>query len=163
MQGKSNLALVVPTNLNRTVLPNRASNASYRKREHLTPAEIDKLIEAAKGNRHGHRDATLILVAYRHGLRASELCELEWSQINWQEATLHVRRVKNGKPATHPIRGDEIRALRKLQREQIKSAFVFASERGGPITPDGINRLCEGSWQWRQAVGLSYSLPHATP
>jgi integrase len=141
MQGKSNLALVVPTNLNRTVLPNRASNASYRKREHLTPAEIDKLIEAAKGNRHGHRDATLILVAYRHGLRASELCELEWSQINWQEATLHVRRVKNGKPATHPIRGDEIRALRKLQREQIKSAFVFASERGGPITPDGINRL----------------------
>ena len=107
MQGKSNLALVVPTNLNRTVLPNRASNVSYRKREHLTPAEIDKLIEAAKGNRHGHRDATLILVAYRHGLRASELCELEWSQINWQEATLHVRRVKNGKPATHPIRGDE--------------------------------------------------------
>jgi integrase len=81
------------------------------------------------------------VVAYRHGLRASELCELEWSQINWREATLYVRRVKNGKPATHPIRGDEIRALRRLQGEQPKSAFVFASERGGPITPDAINRL----------------------
>src|SRR5437762_479612 len=139
MQAKSNLALVVPTNLNRTV-PSRAVNAAYRKREHLTPTEIEKLIEAAKHNRHGHRDSTLILVAYRHGLRAGELCELEWSQINWQEATLHVRRVKNGKPATHPIRGDEMRALRKLQREQEpKSAFVFASERGGPITPDAIN------------------------
>jgi type 1 fimbriae regulatory protein FimB/type 1 fimbriae regulatory protein FimE len=141
MQAKSNLALVVPTNLNRTVPPSRATNASYRKREHLSSAEVERLIEAAKHNRHGHRDSTLILVAYRHGLRASELCELEWSQINWREATLYVRRVKNGKPATHPIRGDEIRALRRLQGEQPKSAFVFASERGGPITPDAINRL----------------------
>src|SRR5947207_15617147 len=104
MPAKSNLRLVAPTHQNRTV-PGRAAIATYRKREHLAPAEIDKLIEAAKGNRHGHRDATLILVAFRHGLRASELCELEWSQIDWQGATLHVRRVKAGKPATHPIRG----------------------------------------------------------
>jgi integrase len=141
MPANPNLRLVAPANQNRTV-PHRAANATYRKREHLTPAEIEKLIEAAKHNRHGHRDATLILVGYRHGLRASELCELEWSQINWRKATLHVRRVKNGKPATHPIRGDEMRALRKLQREQTPtSSFVFASEREGPITPDAINRL----------------------
>jgi integrase len=142
MPGKSSLRLVAPTHQNRTVLPSRATNAAYRKREHLTPAEIEKLIEAAKHNRYGHRDATLILVAFRHGLRASELCELEWSQIDWRAAALHVRRAKNGKPATHPIRGDEMRALRKLHRDQEpKSAFVFASERGTPFTPDAINRL----------------------
>jgi len=136
---KSNLRLVTPSN--RTVL-SRGSNASYRKREHLTVGEIDTLIEAAKGNRYGHRDATLILVAFRHGLRAVELCELEWSQIDWNAATMHVRRAKSGKPATHPIRGDEIRALRKLHRDQEpKSAFVFASERGTPFTPDSVNRL----------------------
>jgi hypothetical protein len=66
MPAKSNLRLVAPSHLNRTV-PGRAANATYRKREHLTPAEVDKLIEAAKGNRYGHRDATLVLVAFRHG------------------------------------------------------------------------------------------------
>ena len=92
------------------------ANSEYRSREHLTPSEVEQLIEAAKTNRYGHRDATMLLVAFRHGLRASELCSLEWSQVDFAGATLHVRRVKNGKPATHPIRGDEMRALRKLRR-----------------------------------------------
>jgi integrase len=150
---KSNLRLVTPSN---QTVPSRGSNASYRKREHLTVAEIDKLIEAAKGNRYGHRDATLILVAFRHGLRAVELCELEWSQIDWNAATLHVRRVKNGKPATHPIRGDEMRALRKLHRDQEpKSAFVFCTERGTPFTPDGINRLVKRLGNGDEVLGFS--------
>ena len=106
------------------------ANSEYRSREHLTPSEVEQLIEAAKTNRYGHRDATMLLVAFRHGLRASELCSLEWSQVDFTGATLHVRRVKNGKPATHPIRGDEMRALRKLQREAPKSPFVFVSEPG---------------------------------
>jgi len=63
------LALVAPTNQNRTE-PSRAVNAAHRKREHLTPAEIEKLIDAAKHNRHDHRDSTLILVAFRHGFHA---------------------------------------------------------------------------------------------
>jgi hypothetical protein len=62
-------------------------------------------MEAAKDNRYGHRDATMILVAYRHGLRASELCNLQWSQVDLKSATLHVRRVKSGTPSTHPLRG----------------------------------------------------------
>jgi integrase len=70
MQGKSRLALVVPTGKKRAVAAGRRPNAAYRKREHLTETEIEKLIEAAKGNRYGHRDATMILVAYRHGFRA---------------------------------------------------------------------------------------------
>ena len=83
--------------------------------------------------------ATLILVIYRHGLRASEACDLEWSQIDFDTATMHVRRVKNGKPATHPIRGDEMRALRKLRRDTT-GPYVFTSERGSPFTPAALNR-----------------------
>jgi len=86
---------------------------------------------ARKRSPHGHRDATMILVAYRHGLRASELCDLQWHQIELSEGRLHVRRVKNGTPSVHPICGDEMRALRKLRRENPTDAYVFVSERGG--------------------------------
>jgi integrase len=86
----------------------------------------------------------MILVAYRHGLRASELVDLRWDQIDFDTATLAVRRVKKGTPATHPIRGDELRALRRLQREQEpRSAFVFTSERGSPFTTAGFARMVE--------------------
>ena len=94
-----------------TIMPTRQPNATYRTREHLTAAEIEKLIKAASKNRWGHRDATMILVAYRHGLRVSELVDLRWDQIDFDHARLHVRRVKQGTPATHPIPGDEMRAL----------------------------------------------------
>jgi len=136
------LRLVEPRNENRTV-PVRPANSDLRTREYLTPAEIEKLMATARREgRYGHRDATLILIGYRHGLRASEIADLEWSQVELgRGATLHVRRRKNGKPAAHPLRGDEIRALRELRRQFPDSAFVFATERGGPFTPDAINRL----------------------
>ena len=112
--------------------------------EHLTGAEVDRLINAAKANRWGHRDATMILVAFRHGLRSSELVDLRWDQIDFTHAVLHVRRAKKGTPATHPVVGDEMRALRKLQREQEpKSPFVFTSERGSPFTTAGFARMVE--------------------
>ena len=139
MPAIANLRLVKPAIEKRAVGPLRRPNSELRSREHLTETEVEKLIEAAKGNRWGHRDATMLLVAYRHGLRASEVTELRWEQIDWKSATLHVRRVKNGKPSTHPIRGDELRALRKLKREAPKSPFVFVSERGGPFTVDSFN------------------------
>ena len=144
---KPYLKLVPPDPENRAVTPTRLANSEYRKREHLTPSDVEKLIEAAKTNRYGHRDATMLLVAFRHGLRASELCGLEWSQVDFTSATLHVRRVKNGKPATHPIRGDEMRALRKLQREAPKSVYVFVNERGTPFSPDGFNWLVKRAGQ----------------
>jgi integrase len=141
MSANVRLRLVTPRHQNRTV-PVRPSNADLRMREYLTPKEVETLIREARHGRYGLRDATLILVAYRHGLRASELCDLEWSQVEWgRNATMHVRRVKNGKPAAHPIRGDELRALRELQRQYPDSGFVFTTERGGPFTPDAVNRL----------------------
>lgn len=141
---KAHLKLVTPTTLNRTVTPKRRPNSELRTREYLTEAEVERLIEAAKGNRHSHRDATMILVAYRHGLRASELVDLRWDQVDFAKATLHVRRVKQGTPSTHPIQGDEVRALRRLQREQTpKSPFVFTSERGAPFATSGFARMVE--------------------
>ncbi len=74
--------LVTPSNENRSV-PVRPANAELRTREYLTPKEVEKLIKATKAGRYGHRDATLILIAFRHGLRASEICDLEWSQVEF--------------------------------------------------------------------------------
>ena len=99
-------------------------------REYLTTAEIERLMAAArKSSRYGHRDATMILIGYRHGLRASELCDLQWSQTELATGRLHVRRAKNGSPSVHPMQGDEIRALRRLQRQQDPGPHVFASDR----------------------------------
>jgi integrase len=134
------LRLVAPSHEIRSV-PVRPTNASLRTREYLTPHEVDRLIKSARHGRYGHRDATLIMVAFRHGLRAQEIADLEWSQVEFgRSACLHVRRVKNGKPSVHPLRGDEVRALRELRRQFPDSAFVFATERGGPFTTDAVNR-----------------------
>ena len=141
---KRHLRLVSPVAVNRTVRPKRPPNADLRTREYLTEAEVERVMEAAKNNRYGHRDATMILVAYRHGLRASEAVDLRWDQIEFRTANLHVRRVKQGTPSIHPILGDELRALRQLQREQEpKSPFVFTSERGAPFSAAGFARMIE--------------------
>jgi integrase len=140
---KSHLSLVSPTTENRTVTPLRRPNAELRTREHLTADEVEALMTAAKGNRYGHRDATAILLAYRHGLRACELVDLRWSDVHLTTGTLYVRRAKNGKPTTHPLLGNELRALRRLQREQAPaSPFVFTSERGASR---GSDRKREGA------------------
>jgi site-specific recombinase XerD len=157
---KSHLKLVTPATEKRTVLlPLRKKNAALRTREYLTADEVEALMQAARDNRHGHRDATMILVAYRHGLRVSELADLRWDQVEFKSATMHVRRVKQGTPATHPIMGDELRALRRLQREQEpKSPFVFTSERGAPFTTAGFARMVERAGE---TAGLGFKAhPH---
>ena len=139
----SNLRLVSPAKDLRTVKLRRRSNSEMgRDREHLTELEVERLMKAAKGNRWGQRDATMILIAFRHGLRVSELCGLQWSSIEFKTGTMHVRRAKGGQEATHPLLGDELRALRELNR-LATSPFVFASERGGPFTTSGFAKLLE--------------------
>jgi integrase len=141
---KPRLRIVEPATQNRTVTPRRRPNAEIRTREYLTESEVERLMKAAGKNRWGHRDATMLLTAFRHGLRVSELVDLHWTQIDFNRATLAVRRVKQGTPATHPVRGDELRALRRLQREQDpRAAFVFTSERGAPFSTAGFAKLVE--------------------
>ena len=125
-----------------TTPPTIVNSSVGRTREYLTAAEIETLIAAArKSSRYGHRDATMILIAYRHGLRASEVCDLQWHQVELTAGRLHVRRSKRGTPSVHPIQGDELRALRRLQREQPPGPHVFTSERGGPMTPKSFHTL----------------------
>jgi site-specific recombinase XerD len=139
--GNPHLRLVRPATINRTVTPLRAKNSELRSREYLTAQEA--LMDATRKNRHGHRDATMVLVAFRHGLRASELVGLRWEQVDYNRAVLHVRRVKGGTPSVHPLSGVELRALRRLQRESKASAFVFVSERGTPFATAGFARMME--------------------
>jgi integrase len=117
------------------------------------------LVEAAKDNRWGHRDATMVLLAFRHGLRAAELVDLRWEQVDLENAILHVRRVKQGTPATHPLTGRELRALRRLQREHVsKSPFVFVSERGTPFPTRGFQAMVERA---ARAAGFDMKIhPH---
>ena len=81
----------------------------------------------------------MVLIGYRHGLWASELCDLQWSQVELIAGRLYVRRAKSGSPSVHPMQGDEIRTLRRLQREPEPSSHVFTTERGGPMTPKAFH------------------------
>ena len=138
-------------------------NAELRPREYLTVAEVEAMIKAAKAGRHGHRDATLVLIAFRHGLRAAEIAGLQWSQVEFgRNAVVHVRRVKNGTPSVHPLQGDELRALRELQRRFPDSGYVFTSERDGPFATDAINLLVKTIGK-RAGLPFPVSRPHAAP
>ncbi len=125
-----------------SIPPRRTSNLDRRTREYLTPAEVEKLLQAsAKVGRHGARDRTLILLAYRHGLRVTELVTMRWEQIDLKAGLVHVSRLKNGLASTHPIRGPELRALRELRRDYSETPYLFVTERGGPMTPATARKL----------------------
>jgi len=151
------------TIVNRTVTPRRTRNADLREREYLTPKEVDRLQDAArKHSRYGHRDATAILIAYRHGLRASELCELTWNTIELDSGRIHVRRAKNGVDSTHPLTGKEIRALRQLRRENLQSRYVFNTERWWAGDEGLVPQNGPPDWRVGQTA-LPDSSAHVTP
>ena len=112
---------------------------------------------ARKTGRHGHRDATIILLGFRHGLRVSELVSLRWDQVDLTQGTLHVNRSKNGSPSTHPLRGVELRALRRLKRED-GGVYVFTTERKGPLTTSTVRKLVARAGK---SAGLGFPVhPH---
>jgi type 1 fimbriae regulatory protein FimB/type 1 fimbriae regulatory protein FimE len=136
---KSPINVAAPTTANRTL--RRLPNASYRPREYLTEAEIERLINAArKRGRNSTRDVAAILLAYRHGLRAAELCSLRWSQVDLRHGRLHVNRAKGGIESVHPLHGPELRALRPLQGQ---SPYVFVTEAGTPVTTAWFLRMVQ--------------------
>jgi type 1 fimbriae regulatory protein FimB/type 1 fimbriae regulatory protein FimE len=127
------------TTANRTL--SRLPNTAYRPREYLTEAEVMKLIDTArKRGRSGLRDSAAILLAYRHGLRAQELCQLRWSQIDLRHGRLHVNRAKGGQRALRPLQG--------------QSPYVFTTEAGTPVTTAWFLRMV-------QRTGVAAKMPFA--
>jgi integrase len=139
-------------------MPSSARSAPVNgtvKRTHLTETELDRLMTVARRDgRWGHRDATAILVAFRHGLRASELVALEWDQLDFTRKTIRVYRVKGGDPSTHYLANSELRALRRLQRDNAPGPHVFVSERGGPVTTSWFRKMM-------MRLGVRAGLPFA--
>jgi integrase len=132
-----------PTTVNGTLPPPRRANAQLRPREFLTGEEVERLRKACgeRLGRYAHRDSTMILIAYRHGLRVSELVGLRWDMIDLSQGLMHVSRLKQGRPSTHILRGSELRALRRLHREQVPpSPYVFTTERLTPMTAAGFRK-----------------------
>ena len=136
-------------------MPIRLPNLHYRTREHLLEREVQALMQAATGNRYGLRDSTIILLMWRHGLRVSEACALQWSAIDFGGSTLYVHRAKGGDHGTHPLLPDEMAALKALPHD---SKWLFTSERGGPFDRAGIARMIERAGV---AAGLPFQVhPH---
>jgi integrase len=120
------------------------------KRTYLTEDEVERIIRQAKNE----RDRLMILMGLRHGFRVSELISLQWRQLNLDLGHVRVRRLKDGAEAIRPIGGREIRALRKLRREQpVGARFVFLTNRGGPMTRNGFYKLP------RQPLALELTTP----
>ena len=139
LQGRNRTA---PNTLNGKVPPPQKKNKEVRSREYMTGDEVDRLMVAANSiGRHSHRDATLILIAYRHGLRVSELVALRWDMVDLKQGLLHVSRLKNGVESVHPILGPELRALRKLQRDYPDTPYLFVTERKGPLTTSTVRKI----------------------
>ena len=141
--------------------PVRQPNRVSRTREHLTPDEVERRIIAARqaGGRLAERDALLVTIAYRHGLRASELIALRWDQVDLKGGLVHVARLKHGSASTHPLRGPELRALRSWKRQQADAApYVFTSLRGGPITRRTVHYVVAEA---AKAAGIEFPVhPH---
>lgn len=146
--------------------PNSRKYAEVRAREHLLQEEVEAMREGIKkkGGRHAHRDSTLILVMYRHGLRVEEAANLKWEQIDFAAGNIHVRRIKRGNPSTQPLGGDEMRSLRRLKREYPTSPFVFQSSRKGPLANDTISGIIENAGELAELLFPvhPHMLRHAT-
>jgi site-specific recombinase XerD len=128
--------------------PLRKKNAELRSREHLTEAEIKRLVNAAGSSVKNHfRDNALVRVMFRHGLRGTEVIALRWDMVDFAAAILHVRRVKNGTSTTHPLQGSTLRSLRAWKREQAsrqgEAAYVFTTNRRTPMTTAAVRRVIQ--------------------
>jgi type 1 fimbriae regulatory protein FimB len=142
---------------NRRKLTGEATDAHERAKDYLDPSEVERLLDAAKEGRHGARDHALLLLMYRHGLRAAEAVGLKLDNVNLREARLWVKRVKNSLSTEQPIKGDELRAIKRyLATRDDKLPWLFVSERGGQMVPRALNHMIA-------AAGLRAGLGHVHP
>jgi len=161
-----------PTTVSGTVVPfpkgedltftrprGRAAATDAPRREYLTENEVEALMAAAKKRgRYGHRDSTMILLAYRHGLRVRELVDLQWCDVDLEAGRVKVRRIKGSDDSIQPLTGAEIRALRRVRREQEKTVrHIFTSERGAPFTTNGFFKMLSRA---AALIGMTDVHPH---
>lgn len=126
-------------------------------RDYLRPNEVDAMVQAIrKSGRHRVRDAAIILLLFRHGLRTAELVALRWQQVDLKAGYLDVHRVKQGHDAKHPLRGPQLRLLRDVQRLYPDSPYVFVSQRKAPLSPRSIRAIVARAGR---LAGLPF-LPH---
>jgi type 1 fimbriae regulatory protein FimB len=122
---------------------NRNTGRDFRDRQHLTPREVERLIEATRGSRNEARDRCLLLLMFRHGLRVSEACRLKLDQVDTESRVLHIARLKHGLSTTQPLRGDELRAigvwLKERARMKPTSKTFFVSEQRKPLHRSTVN------------------------
>ncbi len=115
---------------------------SKGEREYLHPSEVQALMKAAKSvGRNKVRDAAMILLMFRHGLRTAELVALKWSRVDLTSGYLEVQRVKHGHHSVHPLRSPELRALRQLKRDYPDTQYVFVSERKAPLSTRSVRHI----------------------
>src|SRR6266700_8026489 len=137
--------------------PPRKKKQDSSMRDYLRPDEVDAMVRAARtSGRHRVRDAAIILLMYRHGLRTAELVALRCQQVDLKAGYLDVHRVKQGHDAKHPLRGPQLRLLRELQRTYPDSPYVFVSERKAPLSPRSIRAIVARAGQ---VAGLPF-VPH---
>jgi integrase len=141
--GKARLKLVKPAILKRTVTPTRLPNADLRTREYLTEAEVERLMKAATRKRWGHRDATMILVAYRHGFRPAELVDLRWDQIEFASGALYVRRVKRGTTSERGAPFSTAGFARMIERAGVEARLGFKPAATRSRTRGTTRALCK--------------------
>lgn len=126
--------------------PTRKKNSEYRSREHLTPKEVARLIEVAElRGRHSHRDQTLILMMFRHGLRATEASNLRWDAISLEDASIYINRAKGSNSGSHRLQADEIESLKLLRTKYPDGFYVFQNERGGQLSESSIAKVVEAT------------------
>ena len=135
-------------------------------RKHLVSAEFEKLMVATKGSRNKARDRCLLLLMFRHGLRVSEACSLELSQVDTESRVIHVARLKNGLSTTHPLRGDEIRSIKAWLKERARmrpdgESFFYKRTAFAFEQKDGI--VCD-QYLWQKSKACpARSSAHAPP
>lgn len=135
----------------------RLANKEYRDREYLTLDEVKQLINAAYcRGRNGQRDSFLILMMFRHGLRAVEAANLRWSDVYFDRSEIWIERAKGSLSKMHLLQEDEVLELKQMF-EHRKGDYIFYGERSSKLTPDAIHRIVSSAGE---LAGIKNCHPH---